>query len=448
MMHISSRRNRTVLGALALLCAGAVGCHEDSVAPKTVPTPQGSMNSFGTVIVDVDVRNHKITMHPLDASTTLPAGLSARFYGNGSEVEHAPGEQLSTDLGGGVFVRNFHWNISNLLPFAIGTNSTHTYPAHPQDTLGIYMYLIIPPKNFTNVNGDCTPPTCTVTVDTADGAYPFTGTTPQSYLYWKSILETGGKNAQGPGPFETNQTGIGGLNYYRPLSFRSTGGVLSFRFGVSMAAAWVEPNESRWKAFYVADSLPNRVSLTDLRSEPDWRRLGSTGAAAATGGHLTLTSAAGDTIIYFRSDSLRASQNGYITATVTPSGLSGLGAGVVLGLKDPAKLAQMGISTALTGFADSTGVINPTYAVPTVLGRADYRVTKYGTDSASIFSPAVSTVALVTIPYASLPPAPVRGSGPPNYDRFFFFGNSASPTSTTATSVWTNVNYEIGATTP
>ena len=225
-----------------------------------------------------------------------------------------------------------------------------------------------------------------------------------------------------------------------------------------MAAAWVDPNENRWKVSYLADSLPNRVSLTDLRSEPDWRRLGNTGSATVGPGgcvpntnacKLTLTSAAGDTIMYYRSDSLRATQNGYITATVTPSALTGVDAGVFLGLKDPARLAQLGISALLTGFADSTGVINPTFSVATDLSRTSYRITKYGTDSASIFSPAGNTVALVTIPYASLPPAPVRGSGPPNYDRFFFFGNStASLTSTAATSVWSNVNYEIGATTP
>ena len=66
MMHFSGRRNRFVLGALALVCAGVVGCHDaESTAPKTVPTPQGPMLDLGTVIVDVDVMHHKITMPPL-----------------------------------------------------------------------------------------------------------------------------------------------------------------------------------------------------------------------------------------------------------------------------------------------------------------------------------------------------------------------------------------------
>ena len=130
------------------------------------------------------------------------------------EIEYAPGEQLSLDLGGGVFERTFHWGFSNLLTFAIGTNSPHTYPSFPQDTMGVYMYFSILPKDFTNISGPCSPPACTVTVDSADGAYPFTTVAAQPYLYWKSILEGGGTGAQVPGPFETDQTGIGGINYY------------------------------------------------------------------------------------------------------------------------------------------------------------------------------------------------------------------------------------------
>src|SRR5450432_3079785 len=158
MMHFSGRRNRFVLGTLALVCAGVVGCHDaESTAPKMVPTPLGPMHDLGTVIVDVDFRTHKITMHPADASMTLPPGVSARFFGGPLQIEHAPGEQLSLDEGGGAFERNFHWGFSNLLTFAIGTNSPHTYPAFPQDTLGEYMYFSILPKDFTNVSGTRVP---------------------------------------------------------------------------------------------------------------------------------------------------------------------------------------------------------------------------------------------------------------------------------------------------
>jgi hypothetical protein len=76
-------------------------------------------------------------------------------------------------------------------------------------------------------------------------------------------------------------------------------------------------------------------------------------------------------------------------------------------------------------------------------------VSKVGTTSAAIYSPANSTVPLVTIPYSSLTAAPARGGNPSDYDHFFFFGNVTQPlTSPDATSLWSNVNYEIGAAAP
>jgi len=325
--------------------------------------------------------------------------------------------------------------------------------------MGVYVYYAIPIFNIQAFGAPCAPSACTVTIDSADGAFPFTTGAPQPYVYWKTILEGGGTNAQGPGPFETKQDSIGGIDYRRNMSFHTTGNVSDFSFGIAMAAAWVEPNETRWKVFYAGDSIPTRDSLRALHSEPDWRRLGSTGSVSITPAacvpntgacNLTLVGTANDTIIFYRSDSLRASQDGYIAATLSLSTLTGVEPGVFLGLKDPVKLAQLGISTLLTGFTDSTGTLLPATTFATDLGRTSYRVAKYGTDSASIFSPAESTVALKTILYSDLPPAPVRiPAVPPNYDRFFFFGNmTASVSSTAATSLWSNVNYEIGAASP
>lgn len=460
MKLISGHSNRFVLASLALLLAGVAGCHDaESTAPKTVPTPSGPMRDLGTVLVHVDMKHHRITTEPLSSNVATAPGVSARFFGTPTQIEYALAEQNFTDLGSGNIEYNIHAGFANLLTFAIGTNSPHTYPSFPQDTMGVYVYFALLPGNITNLGGPCVSPACTVTVDSADGFYPFTSGTPQPYVFWKSILEGGGTNAQVPGPFETDQHTLpGGINYYRRMSFRTHGNVTNFDFGIAMAAAWVDPNENRWKVSYLGDSIPTRTSLDVLHSDPDWRRLGTTGAvsitpaacAPVTGAcNLTLVGTAGDTLIFYRSDSLRASQNGYIAATLSLSTLTGAEPGVFLGLKDPTKLAQLGISTSLTGFTDSTGTLLPLYSFPTVLGRTSYRVTKYGTDSASIFSPACCGVALMTIPYSALPPAPVRGSGPPNYDRFFFFGNiTASVTSTAATSLWTTVNYEIGAAAP
>jgi hypothetical protein len=461
MMHVSGRWNRFVLATAALACVGAFGCRDAETSPKIIQTPSGPMRDLGTVIVDVDVKRGIVTVHPVSGSVDLPPGVDAKYFGNDHEIQYRfSGVPQGTYPNGDVDF-NLHANFDNLLNFQIGTNSPYTYPNFPQDTMGVYVYFTIPPYQLTTLGGPCAPPTCRVDVDSADGTYPFTNGIPQPYHYWKTILEGGGTNGQTPGPFQTNQStlpGAGHINYFRPFSFRTSPNVSTFRFSISMAAAWVDPQESRWKVFYVGDSIPTRDSLQALHSEPDWRRLGTTGSVSITPAacapntgacKLTLLATAGDSIMFYRSDSLRASQNGYIAATLSPSAMTGAEPGVFLGLKDPVKLVELGISTTLTGFTDSTGTLLPATTFLTDLGRTSYRVAKYGTDSASIFSPANSTAAIKTVLYSALPPAPVRGSGPPNYDRFFFFGNmTASAASTAATSLWSNVNYEIGAAEP
>ncbi|MDB4911173.1 MAG: hypothetical protein JWO39_1996 [Gemmatimonadetes bacterium] len=459
-MFAFGRVNRLVLGSLALAGAGILGCRdEQATAPHTVPTPSGTMRDLGTVIVHVDLKNHTVTTHPLSSTEKLPPGVSARFYGTTTQIEYILTEQSFTDLGSTNIQYNIHPGISNLLTFAIGTNSPHTYPSFPQDTMGVYVYYAILPYNIQNLGGPCGPPTCTVRVDSADGVFPFTNPTPQPYVYWKTILEGGGTNAQGPGPFETKQDSVGGIDYRRRMSFFTHGNVTDFSFGLAVAAPWVEPHENRWKVFYTADSLPNRVDLLHLRSEPDWRVLGTGGGAATiqapgcvAGSNTcalqivsTTASAAPETLLYYRSDSLRASQDGYIAATLTatPSALSTTPS-VFLGLKDPAKLVRLGISSTLTGFTDASGAFIPGFTVPTDPLRTSWRVSKVGTTSASIYSPEIGAP-LVTIPYASLPAAPARGGNPGDYDQFFFFGNVTQPvTSPDATSLWSNVNYEIG----
>lgn len=464
-MYAFGRMNRLMIGSLALSCAAVVGCRDtQSTAPHTVPTPSGTMRDLGTVIVHVDLRNHTVTTHPLSSTDKLPPGVSARFFGTKTQIEYALSEQSNTDLGNTDREYNIHAGFSNLMDFAIGTNSPHTYPVFPQDTMGVYVYYAIPIFNVVTLGGPCAAPTCTVSIDSADGVFPFTTGTPQPYVYWKSILEGGGTNAQAPGPFQTNQSSFGGINYFRRMSFRTHGNVSDFSFGIAMAAAWVEPNENRWKVFYVADSLPNRLDLDHLRSEPDWRVLGSDVNAATiqapgcvAGSNAcalqivsTTASSAPETLLYYRSDSLRAAQDGYISATMTATPSAGSATpSIFLGLKDPDKLVQLGVSGTLTGFTDASGAFIPTFTVPTDAARTSWRVSKVGTTSAAIYSPANNTVPLVTIPYASLPAAPARGLNPGDYDHFFFFGNVTQPlVATDATSLWSTVTYEIGAAAP
>lgn len=457
-MHASGRSNRFVLAALALMCVGAVACHEDAVAPRTIQTPSGPMKDLGITIFDVDLKRGTVTPRRSGGSGALPPGVSARFFGKPTiEIEYLfSGQDQGTP--GPSAEYNLHLNISNLLAFPIGTHYPYTYPFFPQDTMGIYAYYVYEPYAFTSEGSPCVPNTCTVVIDSMDGSYPFTTVNPQKYVYWKSILQKGGLNASDPGPFETNQSGVGGgsgVNYYRRVSFKTTGSVSTFAFGMAIAAPWVYPHDNRFKVFYVADSLPFATPVAmsdsnrDLRSEPNWRRLGTTGAATITPGgctpntgacNLSLVSTLTDSLIFYRSDSIGSADLGYISATVQTPALSAIPS-VFLGLKDPVKLVQLGISSSVTGFTDSTGVVISGSTVATDTTRHSYRIAKFGADSAVIYSP--SNVRLVSIKYDSLPPAPVRGSGPPNYDRFFFFGNL-----TAATSLWSNVNYEIGATGP
>lgn len=471
-MHAYGRLSRFVLASLA--CAAIGACTEDSTSPANHPIPIEQLHNLGTVIVDVDVQSGTVKTHPLGVSTEAPPGVSGRFFGTAAQIEYLfsgqPQGHASTDS----VVFNLHGGFSNLMPvgFAIGTNSAHTYPFFPQDTIGVYVYYSFLPYNFTYAaNGSdppvaCPPLACTVAVDSADGLYPFTGGVPQPYQYFKTILEGGGTNAAAPGNFETAQLGLfpGAINYTRPFSFKTHApvGMLvrTFSFGVAMMAPWVEPNESRWPVHYIADSLPNRVNLQKLRSEPDWRVMGSGGGvatilapgcvAATNSCQLqivsTVASSQPETLLYYRSDSLRANQDGYIAATMTTS-VPADSASIFLGLMDPNKLVQLGISATDAGFTDSSGSFIPGFTVSTSLASSSWRVAKFGTDSAVIYSP--STVRLLKIPYASLPTAPVRADPDVDYDRFFFFGNWTRPGSaSTATSLWSNVNYEIGATAP
>ena len=72
MMHASGGSNRFVLAALALalVCVGAVACHEDSTAPAMVNTPSGPMHNLGTTIFDVDVASGRVVARPVSGDET------------------------------------------------------------------------------------------------------------------------------------------------------------------------------------------------------------------------------------------------------------------------------------------------------------------------------------------------------------------------------------------
>lgn len=450
MTHAPAGFSRFVLASLALMCAGAVGCSEDAVAPRAPVPPIDHMANLGTYIVHVDVAHQTVDVHPVGQNMDTPPGVDARFYGLSTEIQHVFTFFSTTPIGTDGAEYHLREHINNLKTFAIGTNSPHTAPAFPQDTMGVYVYLSIPPFHFTCSTG------CgdtSAVMDSADGTYPFFDNhgLSQPYLYFKTILEPGTFNVLSGSRGYTDQTSLGGIDYFRTFNFRTTGFVSDFSFGISVSAAWVDPNETRWKVFYVADSLPNRGVFPNLRSEPDWRVLGAGGVATIVSNKLQLVSSPADatskdTLIYFRSDSVRSTQDAYIDATMTATNLTtGVLPAVFLGLEDQNKLVQLGISGTLTGFTDGAGAFVGT-PVATDPARTSWRVSKIGSSTAAIYSPSGAATPLVTIPYASLPT--VTAKPPGGYDRFFFFGNITQPTGPTATSTWTTVNYEVGAAAP
>jgi hypothetical protein len=61
-----------------------------------------------------------------------------------------------------------------------------------------------------------------------------------------------------------------------------------------------------------------------------------------------------------------------------------------------------------------------------------------------VYAPPDSVASVVRISYASLPAAPAKVL----FNRFFFFGNLTRSSANTASSLWTSVNYEVGAHAP
>jgi hypothetical protein len=450
MTHAAIRSRRYGVAALLLALTGLAACHDDLVSPTNHPTPSGPMADLGTYIVHVDAVHRTVYVEAKEPDARTPAGVNARFYGKAGDIEHQLTFVAPTPINATDAMYHLQERIGNTLAFAIGTNSPHVAPAYPADTMGVYIYLSIPPYNL-----QC-PTTCTVKMDSADGEYPFFEShgLPQPYLYFKTILE--------PGVFGerhrnfSDQSGIGGVDYFRTFNFHTTGSVTNFDFGIAVSAPVL--NETRFKVFYLADSLPYRATagLDHLRSEPDWRVFQSftSGFAAISPPktrNLVISSTPvqfteKDTLEFYRSDSLHDSQDAYIDASMTASSLTtGTLPAVFLGLQDQTKAIILGISGTLTGFADCNGAFVGT-PVPTVAARSTWRVAKYGTDSADIYSPDNSTTPLVRIDRGLLPTTCAKAPG--GYDRFFFFGNITQPLGPTAVSTWQSVNYEIGANQP
>lgn len=451
-----NRHGRQALASLALAFTGIAGCQDNAVAPHRVPPPPDHLTNLGTVIVEVNTKTGEVTTHPYaSASVNAPPGVDAAIYGAASMIGH------TFQLVGGTHTTtwNLRDHIENFEPFAIGTRIPHTLATLPADTMGVYVFMNIGPAVLTG----CTPnpTTCFVKADSGyDGNFAFTAPA-QPYIFFKTILEPNdGVLHSGPDFSGT----AGGVDYFRTFSFRTSPGVTNFKFGVSVSAAFVQPNDTRWSVSYFGDSLPNRVGtgLADLRSEPDWRVRGSAvfdtsivgPACAGTGVTKCLriqTKSPGappgstDTLIYYRSDSLGTSDSAFMEATLTDSGLVAGQPSATFGMQDGVKAIAFGIASASAGFVQSgntfvtngSGVVNP--ATTTT-----WRIRKFAHDSVVAYADGVK---IVNVPYASLPAAPAAVAQP----QYFWFGNRltrGAHNAPTLTSRWSSVSYTIGATSP
>ena len=339
MKVVTGRRQCEVLALLALFCASMTSCRNDAIAPRGGVPPIDQMTNLGTTIVDVNLKTGEVVTHPLESAATTAKGVDARFFGAPGTISHTFTLRGGAPTAGNTFTLDDH--IENAFSFPIGTHLPHATGVFPEDTMGVYVYMAVLPT----VTAGCTPSaTCSVAADSGeDGAFPFTTPTPQPYMFFKTILEATDGVAHKGLDFTDQSPANGGtgINYFRSFSFRANPGVTNFKFGVSVSAAVVKPNEARWKVTYIGDSLPNRVgaTLTDLRSEPDWRRAANAGAvidtsiiatgcpAGGTTKCLRISSVtpssgalADDSLFYYRSDSVGTTDNAYISAAVTVTG--------------------------------------------------------------------------------------------------------------------------------
>lgn len=453
MTHAPGRSPRFVLTALALTCVVLASCHEDSVAPKSISTPEGPMGDFGSYVVDVDLKTRTVTTHPIaSGSLSAPKGVSAAFYGGPGSITHNFSVEPSP-----AHVYVLRDRIENDLPFAIGTHAIHTLGTYPQDTMGVYVFQLVKPV-VTECSG--APATCTVTADTAfDGTYPFTGADPQPYMYFKTILE-----AADPDPLSgldySDQSSIGGVDYSRTIGFHATANVVHFFFEIAVSAAWVRPHDQPWVVRYPADSMPNRLgtSLDSLRSEPDWRfaGLGVVDTSIATSfcpndadRCLRLQNIAADpsgtpidSIVYFRSDSIGPADTAFIQADVVTSGLKPGDPSVFFGMQDGVKAIHFGLSNGAAGFTNDQNNFIAGGSVSGSTTAANWRIAKFASDSVMAFKDGTKFLVLA---YTALPAAPA----PNARNAYFWFGQrvkgQTTNNPTNVASAWRDLTYSIRA---
>ncbi len=447
MSSLTMKRVGIAAAMVALL--GSAACSSDSIlAPiPSEPAMPGAPATeiIGMYRVDVDVTAGTITTTPIDnnaSSNGTMGGANLQIYGTREQAafRFAFRSPPTVDAQG-------RWNlplqlkVENLMSFAVGTSQSGN-PAAARDTLGEFVFLTTLPVATSGCAANT--PGCMMTVVDQQGQASFTTLAPQPYWYFNDILQaTDGIANSGPD-----------LSRSQNVTFLADTAIKRYSFGIAVSAAWQPPNETRWKVDYRPDSLPTNGT------EPFWKLLAAGSADAsittancpiAASSCLTLSAngtTSGPTYMYYRADSLGATQDAYVSFSYNAVYTTGRKFQVgEVGMADDAKLIMLAIGRKTTSFVDAAGnAVGPVISNSQFTSNDQLRIAKNGNTSVALFI-GLSTTPAITLAYNQLPASPYAGASASQVKPSFMFGvDSLDGNSFTAS--WSNVTYEIGVAQP
>ena len=355
---------RSLCFCTALIALSGAGACSDGASRGVLPPSIHPLPGIATLHATVDVAAGTLTFDPITPSfgpLTPSSGINAAIYGNqGTTVRiyNSAVVQSAPVLGKKTYSANV--GLRNLFSYAIGDEQGSLLPP---DTLGIFVFVNSGPT--VGATSSACSPACTVTVKNAHGRLPFTGAA-QSYWYWADRLDA--------------VNGIRDTTLVRKSwVFEADTQVTRFTFDVLVSAPWVAPNETRWKADYEGDSLP------DTQSEPKWRlRQSGNGTYSATGGALTVNPGpSGAEISFYRRDSVARTASAYMESSIRYAGVTGRTSTARLVIDDSTRFVALGINGSQVGFISAN---NAFLGTPFTMNTSDvyhtYQLRKYAADSA------------------------------------------------------------------
>ncbi len=399
---MSASRTRPV-GFLRRLVPGALagvlfGC--DASAPAGLTPPELPDVSVQTVLRGhVDLVKGTLSFEPAPvgfarvpgefatASSAPTTAMSAAIYGDQNVTVRLYNTTVSQSIVAGKKQFTANVGVRNLLSHHIGDEQAG---ASPPDTMGVYVFFNSGPT-VTQTTTSC--PACTVIVKNQHGTLTFTAAG-QKYFHWQERL---GPSGGGSDTTRARKSWI----------FEADTQVTNFTFDVLVSAAWANPNESRWKIDYQADSLP------DTQSEPRWRlrRVGTGGTHSVIAGALSIAPGIQDNELHFyRSDSMAVTTNAYVEARVRYNGNRNGQPTPRVMIDDDVKLVAFGMGRDEVGFIDTNNAyIGTIFSMNTTSAFHVYQLRKYAADSAVFF---VDGTRRGVIAYASFSNTPYAATAP------------------------------------